>query len=435
MSSEWLLKSNRSIQRYFIALLTINLVLGFIRFFLPFQVLNTGGSESLISSASALFAIGQVFSFLLLRQFLNSERRLFLAGNSFYIIFVVTISFSDVAWLIAVSRLIEGFGTGLMFLLIIKLVNQFESNKGEALGLLFGANFIGLASGQGMAGLINEILITTFSWPLITVTQNIARLSVVLLVITTMIGLPTRLKTEDARNGSHEGFWKHFHLSQLVKLVLNPGFILLISIYIFYDFAHGLYTPNLSILLNRNGIELVWLGFVYFAGDFSWGLTQIYSGRMVDKYGYMFPLVVSLLLKGLVVAFYPVMNFLVALTFLLIIAGIAEGFLEPARNKAALEMDELPEISHDHDHLLIAYSSGAGLQVSVHDHQHSHEMGSETSISFYQTTGIVAFAAGSLTGSVLLEASWSLNTLTWLGALFLITSSIVAILLRSIKRN
>ncbi|MFW9993060.1 MAG: MFS transporter [Candidatus Odinarchaeota archaeon] len=434
MSDGWLLTANRTIQRYFIALLVINLILGFARFFFPFLILETGGSESLISSASALFAVGQITSFLLLRHLVKSERWLFLAGSSFYATFMLIISFSDLPWLFTVSRLIEGLGTGLLFLLIIKLANQFESNKGEALGLLFAASFLGTATGQGIAGLMNDVLIAAFNWSLLTVIHNLARSALVLLLITAMVGLPARVKPENEKKQPLYWSWQHFHLLQFLKRLFKPDFILLIIVYIFYDFAHGLYTPNLAVLLNRNGIDLAWLGIAYFAGDFAWGITQVYSGRIVDKHGHVLPLVLSLLLKGIAVLLYPAVSLLAAITFLLVIAGIAEGFLEPARNKAALETDELPEINHSHEHLLMAYSSGAGFQFSSHEHLHSHELGPETAVSLFQTAGIISFAAGSIAGSVLLEVSWSLEMVTWLGASFLFLTGIVSAFTRLTRK-
>ena len=143
------------------------------------------------------------------------------------------------------------------------------------------------------------------------------------------------------------------------------------------------------------------------------------------------------MIKGVAVFFYMNASIFLGLILLLVIAGIAEGFLEPARNKAAMEVNpERARRQHSHKHPLIAYSTSTGLQLSVHEHGHAHELGVETTVSSFQTAGIFAFATGSLIGSILLENSWSLMTLTWSGALILFIAGIVSIFLTfSVKKK
>ena len=112
-SNEWLIKSNWLVQRYFLSLLLINIILGFMRFYFPFQVLTLNGLESSISVASALLATGQIISFLLLRHLFQTERRMFLAASIFNGMFILLIAVSDIPVLIVLARLFEGAGIGM----------------------------------------------------------------------------------------------------------------------------------------------------------------------------------------------------------------------------------------------------------------------------------------------------------------------------------
>jgi hypothetical protein len=145
-------------------------------------------------------------------------------------------------------------------------------------------------------------------------------------------------------------------------------------------------------------------------------------------------LVLSLSAKGLVVLFYPGVTTLVSLLPLLVLAGVVEGFLEPARNDAAMAYSPANGLTHDHPHFYIAHAPGSAFSVNRHEHEHTHVTGSDQVVSLLQTVGIIGFVLGSGGGAWLLAYGTTLSTLIVVGGYLLIIAGATAIGLRQEKR-
>lgn len=428
-----LLLSNRQIQKYFLGLLVLHISLGCLRFLFPFQIVNLGGNEVLISLASTVFSIGQILGFVFLGLIIHSKRSRLLIGGFFLLILMVTMSFSTDPNILTFARAFEGLGYGILFLSIVSIATQFPAKEGEVIGGLFAAVFIGLAIGQGIAGLVWNILLEIVK---LNSTQCIQFISLIASFITlSALAILSSMLKSDTKISKNDWKLQHSHLRTWVRTIVTiPSIGLLMIIYSLYDFAHGLYTPNLSILLNQQGIDLIGLSFGYFLGDITWGISQIFAGRIVDRVGYPTPLVISLMLKGIVVIFYPEISFLISLFAVLFLAGLAEGFLEPARNKAALSFEKIQEFTHSHTHLDFGFSTSGSFTIGVHEHVHKHESRPETIVGTLQSTGIIFFGIGSLVGSWLLIQGLTLDIVTIIGGLCLAFASFFGIMLSVITK-
>ncbi len=429
-----LILSNRELQRYFLGLLAIHISLGCLRFLFPFQILNLGGNETLISFSSSVFSIGQILGLLLFGVIITSNRSRLIIGGLFLIILMFIMGMSNDSHILAFSRTFEGLGYGLLFISILSIATQFPNQEGEVIGTLFAAVFSGLAVGQGIAGLIwNSLLeIGKFSS-----SQSIQIVSFIALIITFFSLIIIHISLKSSINLKHKG-WKfqHLHINTWVHaLIAIPSIGILMIIYSLYDFAHGLYTPNLSILLTQKGIDIISLSLGYLIGDITWGISQIFAGRVVDKTGYPLPLILSLLLKGSVVIFYPAISIVVALFVVLFLAGLAEGFLEPARNKAALTNEKIRYYTHSHKHLDLGFSSSGSFILGLHKHEHKHETQPETIVGGLQSLGILFFGIGSLIGSWLLSQNITLDVITIIGGLCLALASLFSLILSIIQQK
>lgn len=429
--SSMLLLSNRRIQQYFLVLLAIHMSLGCIRFLFPFQILNLGGDEILNQYSSTLFAGGQILGFLFVAMIFKSNRsRLFFGGVSLLLLMLI-MGVSNNPIILAISRTFEGLGYGLLFMAIISIATQFPDREGEVMGGLFAAILSGSAIGQGIAGLLWNFLLEVVKLSSIQSIQFISYLATLITLIS-LILLYISFKPESKPDKG----WKlpHLHAINWIRTAIAiPSIGVLMIIYCLYDFAHGLYTPNLSILLVNQGISEVLLGFGYLAGDITWGISQIFAGKIVDRIGHPVPLILSLLLKGVVVVFYPGISIFLSLIVVLVLAGLMEGFLEPSRNKAALSIEKSQEFAHTHNHLDMGFSSSGSFAFSVHKHEHNHQMKSETIVGTLQATGVVFLGLGSLVGSWLLIQDISLEVVTIIGGIFLIIASIFSIIFSLIR--
>ncbi|MFX1284504.1 MAG: MFS transporter [Promethearchaeota archaeon] len=428
--SSWLILTDKNIQKYFLLLFGISLSLGCFRFLFPFQVINIGGDVSLISIASTLFSIGQIISFMVLCKIIISNTHRFLLGGLSVLLITGSMTILSDPYILTLIRIFDGLGYGFIFLGIIALASNFEKREGEVLGNLFAAVLSGLALGQGVAGIFWAILLE-YQIPADQSIQIVSGLMFIITFILIIILNLIRVRENQSKSKSLNGWkWQHFHIKQGIRtLLMGPSILLVILIYIIYDFAHGIYTPNLSILLNQQGgISEVGISLGYLVGDITWGISQIFTGRLVDKVGSSLPLIFSLLAKGIVVFFYPEISIILYLFLILFLAGLAEGFLEPARNKAVLEIEVTQGYSHSHKHLDLGFSGSASIVIGIHDHPHEHNMQQETIISTLQTIGIMSFGIGSFFGSLLLINGQSLSFVTNIGGFCLIGASFLSII-------
>jgi MFS family permease len=406
--------------------MAIHLSLGCLRFLFPFQILNLGGDTFLISIASAFFSVGQVIGFLSI-GFFRSSRTRFLLGGLFLLLLMGIISISVIPIVLTVVRIFEGIGYGFLFLFIISIASQFPDREGEVLGGLFAAVFIGLAIGQGIAGITWKYLAGIGYLSSTQAIQIIATAAFIIIALS-MILLLSFLEGEEEKK-SQSRKWPHFHFGRRLNMILGfPSIALLLVIYSLYDFAHGLYTPNLSILLNQQGVDEITLSLGYFIGDITWGISQVFAGRLVDKIGHPLPLIISLLFKGVIVIFYPYISVFLFLFVILFCAGLAEGFLEPARNTAALSVEMQQDYNHSHLHLDLGFSSSGGFVLGIHKHEHKHVSQPESLVGTLQSIGILFFGIGSIFGSWLLLQGFTLGTITIIGGFCLIFASFTSIL-------
>ncbi|MFX0085335.1 MAG: MFS transporter [Candidatus Hodarchaeota archaeon] len=423
-----LILSNRQLQRYFLGLLAMHMSLGCFRFLFPFQMLNLGGNEALISFSSSVFTIGQILGFLFFGMILTSNRSRLIIGGLFLVILMLIMGISNDSHILALSRTFEGLGYGLLFISIVSIATQFPNREGEVIGGLFAAVFSGLAVGQGFAGLLwNSLLeIGKFSS-----SQGIQIISYITLIITFLSLIILDISLKSSVNLIPQG-WKfqHLHISTWINaLIAIPSIGILMIIYSLYDFAHGLYTPNLSILLTRQGIDTISLSLGYLIGDITWGVSQIFAGKIIDKRGYPLPLILSLLLKASVVIFYPEISLIISLFVILFLAGLAEGFLEPARNKAVLSNESVQQFTHSHKHLDLGFSPSGSFILGLHKHEHKHENQPETIVGGLQSIGIFFFGIGSFIGSWLLSQNVTLDIITTIGGLCLALASLFSLVL------
>jgi len=433
-SRTWLLRRSPEIRGLFISIFTMGFTAGSLRFLIPFQILNLGGSEALMSLASSLFGVGQVLGLVVVSRLFQRRRSSFLASGLLLSVFTVAMAATPDESVLVISRLSEGAALGLLTILIVKISSQFRDHRGEAVGTLLSALFMGSAIGQGTAGLLVEYASVALSYQQADAIRLLALvLSLPLFAVVAAIAL--RAGRDPMSPNEERDEHRHVHLSQLMRAILSRRMILLTTVYFLYDFSHGFYTPVLSVLINNNGVPIDQIGIGYLSGDIVWSLVQLYAGRVVDRIGHLFPLVLSLTAKGLVVFFYPGVTTLLSLLPLLALAGVAEGFLEPARNDAAMAYSPADGLTHDHPHFYIAHAPGVPFSLSRHEHEHTHVTGSDQVVSVLQTIGIIGFVLGSGGGAWLLVYGTALSTLVVVGGYVLIVAGVAALGLREQKRQ
>ncbi|MDF1537555.1 MAG: MFS transporter [Candidatus Thorarchaeota archaeon] len=432
--SSWLIVREPVIRNLFVLIFVLGFVGGVLRFLFPFQIVNLGGSESLVSWGSSLSSIGQVIGLIVLSKLIGKQRSALVVSGVLLTILGMVTGFAATPDWIVFARIAEGAGAGLLTIIIIRISSGFESYRGESVGTLLSAVFLGSAIGQGSAGILIGQLETVL---LISQTEAIMTLGFVLTVVSFLmiislipfIGDVEQFCVDD-KDKNHG----HSHTRIALRSLLSKKLLILLAIYILYDFSHGLYTPGLSLMINSNGVSVDQIGLGYLIGDAVWGASQLFTGRFVDRTGSIAPLAISLVAKGFIVVLYPFAASFMVLTSLLAIAGLSEGFLEPARNDAAMELTPTNTTVHSHRHYFIGHAPGNPFSITSHDHEHTHESGSDEIVSLLQTIGIIGFAFGSSGGGWLLSQGSTLVDLVFMGGFILVFAGILTVGLRSKKK-
>ena len=428
-----ILFKNRQLLFHFLQIILSAFGIGLARLLLPFRIIELGGGESLVSFSSFLYAIGQIGGLIILSK-MSGKRR-----ESFFIVMLMwfsslTIMFFPFLFTAVVSRFFEGLGYGLLVIAILNYAESFfQENKGEVVGTLFGSIFLGGAIGQGLAGFFEEKLFgSVINWIL-------TPFQIVLLIGMCFTFLSLILSIFQLKEIKNKKIFEitslslpHFHFKNIKNLFKYTPFLLLLLIYSLYDFAHGIYTPNLPLVLSEHNISKIHISLIFFTGDAVWGIAQIFTGKLVDKLGSWIPMALSMIIKGLGVAGYNLIYAWIGVLFLFIIVGMGESLMEPARNIAILDIENYfdsklskNKVVHKHKHLNISISRGQGFTFGVHSHLHEHKPSKESMIMGLQLVGILAFALGGIVGSVILNIGGTAEFLIYIGAVVLIISSLV----------
>lgn len=430
--SDWLVLREPIIRRAFILIFSFGFVAGLLRFLFPFQILNLGGTETIIAWGSSLSSLGQVLGLVVLARIFSRHRVGLGVSGALLAVFILATGFSSTMEPLLLSRIAEGAATGLLTIIIIRVSSGFEESRGESVGTLLAAVFLGSALGQGSAGAIIGQLETLLSLTQGEAIMFLGVLTSVGFVLSMMVLIPSISGIDIYSQRDREGNHGHSHIRLLLRSVKSKGLAVLVIVYVLYDFSHGIYTPGLSVLINNNGVPIGQIGLGYLIGDTIWGVSQLYTGRLVDTTGNRVPLVLSLVAKGLIVIAYPYAASFLVLTSLLAGAGLSEGFLEPARNDAAMELASNQTISHSHRHHFLGRTAGFPFAISSHEHEHLHASGSDEIVSVLQTLGIIGFALGSGAGGWLLTQGLSLVDFTLLGGFLLVIAGILSSVLRGV---
>jgi MFS family permease len=415
-------------------ILIASLGIGLARLLLPFQVVALGGTEAIVSITSVVYAVGQVLGLIVLARICGKSESAFFVVMIMWFSSLISMILPFLAT-VTIARFFEGLGYGLLIIAILNFSDTFfKENKGEAVGTLFGSIFFGGAIGQGLAGVFEETIFGERTFWIFSPFQLVLLLGIFLALISVILAFIVHRRTGAKVFEIDNIAMPHFHLENLKGMFKFLPFVLLLIIYALYDFSHGIYTPNLPLVLSSHGISKIQISLIFFTGDAIWGLAQIFTGKLVDKMGSWIPMALSMVIKGTGVIGYNLVYPWVGVLFLFAIVGVGESLMEPARNIAVLEMENYfdtelssDEVHHEHRHLNISMSRGQGFSFGIHSHVHEHKPSKESMIMGLQLTGILSFGLGGIVGSAILGFGGSAELLIYIGAAVLIFASFFAI--------
>ncbi|MHA1125652.1 MAG: MFS transporter [Candidatus Heimdallarchaeota archaeon] len=420
-----LLFQNRQIAISYLAILFSSIGLGIGRFLYPFRFdeLFIGG-KTLVAIAAAAFSIGQLIGIFVLSKLLDKTGFDFLFG---IISWTLAVSLPLIPWypIMFFSKFFEGLGFGIITIAVLTLCSaEAKECISEGIGTLLGAVFLGTALGQGIGGLVDTYLFPLWNFAgKFTVLQMSFLFATVISIVPIFISLYQSIRARRVLEPKDKISLRHFHFKDLKKLFLIPSFVFLLILYALYDLSHGLYTPNLVFMFENNGFTSAETGIIFFLGDAVWGISQIFTGKLADKFGNWLPIILSIILKGAGVILYPIAPGIIILGLAFIVVGFGEALMEPARNSEVLTIEDRLKVDekfaateHKHKHINFSFARGRGMELGIHAHFHEHEVDKEMILGIFQTVGIISFGLGGLLEALLISQSVSLETITFIGA-------------------
>ncbi|MHA1121861.1 MAG: MFS transporter [Candidatus Heimdallarchaeota archaeon] len=419
-----LLFQNRQIAVSYLAILFSAIGLGIARFLYPLRFIELGGNEALVALATAVFSIGQLLGIFVLSKLLDKTGFEFLIGISSW---ALAIALPIIPWypIMFFSKFFEGLGFGVLTIAVLTLCSAEAKDRiSEGIGTLLGAVFLGTALGQGIGGLLDTYLFKVWNFSgRFTALQMSFLFAIVISFIPIFISFYQSIKARKVLERKDMIEVSHFHFKDLKKLFLIPSFIFMLILYCLYDLSHGLYTPNLLVMFTNNGFTVAATGIIFFLGDAVWGISQIFTGKLADRFGNWLPIILSIIIKGVGVIMYPLAPWIYTLGAAFIIVGVAEALMEPARNSEVLSIEDrlktdkkFDATEHEHKHINVSYARGRGMEFGIHAHFHDHEVNKEMILGIFQTAGIISFGLGGSLGSLLISQSVSLEIITYIGA-------------------
>ncbi len=272
----------------------------------------------------------------------------------------------------------------------------------EGIGTLLGAVFLGTAIGQGLGGLMKTYLFEVWNFSgKFSALQMSFLFAIAISFIPIFISLYQSIKARKILDRMDKISLSHIHFKDLKKLFLFPFFVFMLILYSLYDLSHGLYTPNLLVMFTNHGFTEAETGIIFFLGDAVWGISQILTGKLADRFGNWLPIILSIILKGTLVILYPLAPGIYILGAAFVIVGVAEALMEPARNCEVLTIEDrliidekYASTEHKHKHINFSFTRGQGMRFGIHAHFHNHGINKGLILGIFQTAGIISFGLG-----------------------------------------
>jgi MFS family permease len=128
------------------------------------------------------------------------------------------------------------------------------------------------------------------------------------------------------------------------------GIIRNISIYInsaslatfgFAFFRSGIYTMAIPLFAYENlHLSVISVGFIFTSASVANLLASFFSGKLTDRYGMKWPLIISILVASFIIIIIPFTTLMIQILILVIILGITSGFFGQSVAWAAEKVEE-----------------------------------------------------------------------------------------------
>jgi MFS family permease len=251
---------------------------------------------------------------------------------------IVSSIFAGIApnyWILILMRVTEGIGSSIYVnaaVTYVLLSNQ-SSRRGTVMGIYQSIMMTGITIGPMFGAFIASTYGLNASY------FAYAAVLVVAMIIVFFIQHKGKfhLITNDADNNYNLDSGS-FGIIRNISIYINSASL---ATFGFAFLRSGIYTMAIPLFAYENlHLSVVSVGFIFTSASVANLLASFFSGKLTDRYGMKWPLIISILVASFIIIIIPFTTLMIQMLILVIILGITSGFFGQSVAWAAEKVEE-----------------------------------------------------------------------------------------------
>jgi MFS family permease len=251
---------------------------------------------------------------------------------------IVSSIFAGIApnyWILILMRVTEGIGSSIYVnaaVTYVLLSNQ-SSRRGTVMGIYQSIMMTGITIGPMFGAFIASTYGLNASY------FAYAAVLVVAMIIVFFIQHKGKfhLITNDADNNYNLDS-ESFGIIRNISIYINSASL---ATFGFAFLRSGIYTMAIPLFAYENlHLSVVSVGFIFTSASVANLLASFFSGKLTDRYGMKWPLIISILVASFIIIIIPFTTLMIQMLILVIILGITSGFFGQSVAWAAEKVEE-----------------------------------------------------------------------------------------------
>jgi MFS family permease len=251
---------------------------------------------------------------------------------------IVSSIFAGIApnyWILFLMRVTEGIGSSIYVnaaVTYVLLSNQ-SSRRGTVMGIYQSIMMTGITIGPMFGAFIASTYGLNASY--------FAYAAVLVVAMIIVFFIQHKGKFHLITNGADNKYnldSKSFGIIRNISIYINSASL---ATFGFAFLRSGIYTMAIPLFAYENlHLSVVSVGFIFTLASVANLLASFFSGKLTDRYGMKWPLIISILVASFIIIIIPFTTLMIQMLILVIILGITSGFFGQSVAWAAEKVEE-----------------------------------------------------------------------------------------------
>lgn len=251
---------------------------------------------------------------------------------------IVSSIFAGIApnyWILFLMRITEGIGSSIYVnaaVTYVLLSNQ-SSRRGTVMGIYQSIMMTGITIGPMFGAFIASTYGLNASY--------FAYAAVLVVAMIIVFFIQRKGKFHLITNGADNKYnlnSESFGIIRNISIYINSASL---ATFGFAFLRSGIYTMAIPLFAYENlQLSVVSVGFIFTSASVANLLASFFSGKLTDRYGMKWPLIISILVASFIIIIIPFTTLMIQMLILVIILGITSGFFGQSVAWAAEKVEE-----------------------------------------------------------------------------------------------